>query len=149
MGNDILDKKYNFTIHSDNFLYSNNLTEEMVKEIDEITNKRQIESSTYLKEKKSSKKLSSKNKDDLKKSKKRSSIKSPDDKRSRSKKTRVEGGMPPRGVNVNLPAITEDEEETFDALYTPGTNQTILQNAYAINYNHHQVPPTRRQTHRH
>ena len=141
MGNDILDKKYNFTIHSDNFLYSNNLTEEMVKEIDEITNKRQIESSTYLKEKKSSKKLSSKNKDDLKKSKKRSSIKSPDDKRSRSKKTRVEGGMPPRGVNVNLPAITEDEEETFDAHYTPDTNQTTLENAYAINYNYHQTLP--------
>ena len=158
MGNDILNKKYNFTMNSNDFLYSETLTKAMVDEIDEITNKRLIESSTYLNEKKTSKKISSKNKDDLKKNKKKSSIKSPDDKRSSSKKTRVEGGMwrggpaggppaggpprrPDRRVNVNLRAQTPDEDTTFDPHNNPQNNLRILENAYAITYNHHQALP--------
>lgn len=159
MVDDILNKKYNFTIHSDDFSYSNNLTKEVVNAIDKKTNdkknyNRRIELSTYLKEKESSKKNNSTNNNNF--LKKKSSIELKNERKS--KRVRVEGGMrrggppagPPAGapaggpdhqVNVILPAQTPIEDTTFDQHNNAQTNLGILENAYAITYNHRRALP--------
>ena len=153
MVNDILNKNYNPTINSGDFLYSKELTEADVDRIVRISNERQT--STYLTEKESSKK-----KTKISPSKKKSSTKSttrerPKTSERKTKRARVSGGMwrhgapaggppagdPPAGdlrVNVNLRAQTEAESNTFDATndIRNQNNLNILQNAYAINYNY-------------